>query len=172
MSTQVTSRLRNLRIAPRKVRLVAALISGRPLNEAISELQFLMKRSAMPLAKLLKAAAADAEHNFKLSKDDLVVERITVNSGPTLRRYTPKAFGRAAPIRKRSSHVEVTLISRTGAKVSKATGQPTIGSVEPSSSSTSSTDRQPDHRAVPRSTKPRGGMIGKVKNRLFSRKTG
>ena len=74
----VTARLNNLRIAPRKVRLIANLMKGMAVNEAIAQLHFMSKGSARPLQKLLKAAAADAEHNFQLAKDDLFVKFMIV----------------------------------------------------------------------------------------------
>ncbi len=117
--SSVTARLNNLRVAPRKVRLVANLLKGMPVDDAVSQLQFMAKASARPLQKLLQTAAADAEHNFQLVKDDLVVKSVVVNAAQTYKRFMPRAFGSAGMIRKRGSNVIVTLESRTGAKVQK-----------------------------------------------------
>ena len=114
---QVTAHLNNLRIAPRKVRLLADLVRGLSISEAVSALEFQRQRAARPLQKLILAAAADAEHNFKLKKDDLVIKQLLVNSAVTMKRYMPRAFGRAAMIRKRGSRVTVALMSKTGAKL-------------------------------------------------------
>lgn len=115
----VTARLNNLRVGPRKVRLVANMLKGMPVDDAMAQLQFMAKASARPLQKLLQTAAADAEHNFQLVKDDLIVKSIVVNEAQTYKRYMPRAFGSAGMIRKRGSNVIVTLESRTGAKVAK-----------------------------------------------------
>ena len=93
-------------------------MKGMAVNEAIAQLHFMSKGSARPLQKLLKAAAADAEHNFQLAKDDLVVKSMIVNAAATIKRFMPRAFGRAGMIRKRGSNVIVILESHTGATVS------------------------------------------------------
>jgi large subunit ribosomal protein L22 len=107
---EVTSRLNNLRIAPRKVRLVAELLKGMSVEDAVAQLRFMSKNCAAPMSKLIRAAAADAEHNFKLVKAGLIVKRVIVESSTTFKRYTPKAYGRAGEIRRRGSNVIVTLV--------------------------------------------------------------
>lgn len=164
--TQVTSHLNNLRIAPRKVRLLADLVRGLPLSEALLTLEFQAKRAARPLRKLLLAAAADAEHNFKLKKGDLVIGRIVVNSGVTMKRYMPRAFGRAAMIRKRGSNVMVTLVSQTGAKLEKPS------TVEPKTEHKKEVQETPPtaKKEIREALKPKTPLS--LKSRLFSRKTG
>lgn len=108
---EVVARLNNLRMAPRKVRLVANLISGKPADVAVAELRYATKACAAPLTKLIRAAMADAEHNYKLAKETLVIRSMIVESAPTFKRFQPKAFGRAGSIRKRGSNVIVTLVS-------------------------------------------------------------
>lgn len=105
----VIAHVRNLRMSPRKVRLVADLIRGKRVSDAEAELRFIPKAAALPVRKLLASAAANASHNFKLVKDTLVIKSITVNQGPTLKRFRPRAMGRAAPIRKRTSHITIIL---------------------------------------------------------------
>lgn len=100
--------LKNYRQSPRKVRLVADAVKGKSLAEALTLLQFKVKRAADPLHKLIKSAAANAEQQGE-SLDTLIVKNVTVNEGVTLHRIMPRAQGRATPIRKRSSHVTVTL---------------------------------------------------------------
>ena len=106
---EVVAKLRRLRIAPRKVRLVADLIRGKKVDEAINILTFLNKKAAKPVLKLLKSAIANAEHNFKLKKDNLFVSKITVDEGPKFKRWMPRARGRADLILKRTSHITLVL---------------------------------------------------------------
>lgn len=105
----ITVTLRHLRQSPSKVRLVADLIRGKAVDEADVILTHLVKAPAKPLRKLLKQAQADAEHNFKLDKQLLKIKSIVVNSGLTMKRYRPRAFGRAAMIRKKASQVTLVL---------------------------------------------------------------
>ncbi|MBU0597506.1 50S ribosomal protein L22 [Patescibacteria group bacterium] len=105
----VKAKLRYLRMSPRKVRLTANLINGMPVAKAENQLAFSKKYAARPILKLLKSAIANAENNNKLKKDNLFVKKITVDQGPTLKRWRARAFGRAGMIRKRSSHVSVVL---------------------------------------------------------------
>lgn len=100
--------LSNYAQSPRKVRLVSDLIKGKTIDEALTVLQFEMRRAADPLAKLIKSAVANAEHKGERASD-LVVKNITVDKGMVLKRFMPRAFGRATPLRRRRSHVTVTL---------------------------------------------------------------
>lgn len=93
---------------PRKVRLVADLVKGKPVAKALEALHFLPLRAAKPIEKLIKSAVANAKQEGKDEKD-LKVENVVVESAGILVRYMPRAFGRAAPIRRRKSRVKVTL---------------------------------------------------------------
>lgn len=106
---EVKASLRRLRMAPRKVRLVVDYIRGLSVGEAEKRLKFLKKDAALPVLKLLKSAIANAQHNFQLEPDKLIVKRITADGGMTLKRWRPRAFGRAAPIRKRTTHINLIL---------------------------------------------------------------
>jgi large subunit ribosomal protein L22 len=109
---QSTAQLRHLRIAPRKVRVVADLVRGQRIGKALNLLAFTPKAAARPLAKLLRSALANAEQAHKdLDVDQVVIRTITVDQGPTLRRYMPRAMGRATRINKKTSHVQITLDS-------------------------------------------------------------
>lgn len=109
---QIRAELNYLHIAPRKVRLVARAVRGKSVPEAERVLRFLTRRSALPILKLLRAAASDARHNFQLrTPDALIVREITVNAGPTLKRSRPRAMGRAYTVRKRTSRVSLILES-------------------------------------------------------------
>lgn len=106
---QVTAQLNNLRIAPRKVRLVAGLLKGKGVNAAQEQLNFLTKNAAQPLTKLLRSALNNAENNFGLLKENLLVKEIMVNEGMKLKRFRPKAMGQAAPIQKKTSRLTLVL---------------------------------------------------------------
>lgn len=117
---QVTAHLNNLRIAPRKVRLVAGLIKGKDALFAEQQLKFLTKRATGPLVKLLKSALANAENNFSLLKENLFIKEMVVNEGTKMKRFKPKALGRAALIQKKTSHIKLVLEERVpGLKASK-----------------------------------------------------
>lgn len=105
----VKAELNYLRIAPRKVRLVADLIRGKPVKEAQSILEFTVKKAANPLLKLLKSAIANAKHNFNLDENKLFISKLLVNEGPKLKRIMPRARGRAATIQKKTSHIILVL---------------------------------------------------------------
>ena len=96
-------------MSPTKIRLVANLIKKLPAAKALDQLAFSGKRAAGPVVKLIKSALANAEHNFELAKDNLFIKELTVNQGPTLKRWMPRAHGRATPIRKQSSHINLVL---------------------------------------------------------------
>jgi len=103
------SSLKNYRQSPRKVRLVADLIRGKKVHQALLELKFLPKRAAKQIEKLVSSAATNAENNFKVSKEDLVVKEISVDQGVTLKRYRPRARGVAKRINKRTSNITLSL---------------------------------------------------------------
>lgn len=109
---QVTARLNNLRIAPRKVRLVAHSIVGLPVQTALVRLKQEVQRSAEPMRVLLESAVANATNNFKLAKENLYVSEVRVLDGIRLKRFTPKAFGSATPILKRTSKIHMILNER------------------------------------------------------------
>lgn len=106
---QVVAHLNNLKVAPRKVRLVAHSISGMTADEALVELGKQVKRSSEPMEKLLRSAIANAEHNFGLDPSNLFVLSVTVGDGARLKRWQPRAFGRANPIIRRLSKITLTL---------------------------------------------------------------
>jgi len=108
---EVKARLRFTRIAPRKARLVADLIRGKGSEEALSVLTFTPKAAARIIIKLLKSAVANAAQK-KIDVDHLYVKTITVDQGPTMKRFMPRAMGRATPIRKRTSHITIVLDER------------------------------------------------------------
>jgi ribosomal protein L22 len=105
----VKASARYVRIAPRKARLIADLVRGMHIEKARALLQFSPRGAAQPIHKLIDSAAANAENNHDLIGDEMRVASITVDEGPTLRRFRPRAMGRATPINKRTSHIRVAL---------------------------------------------------------------
>ena len=105
----ITAKLSHLRISPRKVRLVANLIKGLTAEEAERQLSFLNKRAARPILKLLKSAVANAQSSANADKKNLYIAKINVEGGPVLKRWRPRAMGRATPIMKRTSHISLSL---------------------------------------------------------------
>ncbi|EFM11485.1 MULTISPECIES: 50S ribosomal protein L22 [Paenibacillus] len=94
-----------VRIAPRKAQLVVDLIRGKKVGEAIAILRHTPKSASPIVEKLLNSAIANAEHNYQLDVNKLVIEQVFVNQGPTLKRFRPRAMGRASRINKRTSHI-------------------------------------------------------------------
>jgi ribosomal protein L22 len=105
----VNASARFVRVAPRKARLVADQVRGMPLDDARALLRFSTRSAAQDIRKLIESAAANAEANHDLVADDLLIKDIHVDEGPTLRRYRPRALGRATRINKRTSHIAVAL---------------------------------------------------------------
>jgi len=109
---EIKAQVKFVRMSPRKTRLVIDLIRGLDVQEAINQLQFMAKAAAAPVLKLLNSGIANAVNNFKLKKENLYIKSISVDGGPVLKRWRPRAFGRAAPIRKRSAHINLVLGER------------------------------------------------------------
>ncbi|AGA56529.1 MAG: 50S ribosomal protein L22 [Thermobacillus sp.] len=98
-----------VRIAPRKARLVVDLIRGKSVGEAIAILRHTPKAASPIVEKLLNSAVANAEHNYQMNVERLYISQAYVNQGPTLKRYRPRAQGRAFPIKKRTSHITLVV---------------------------------------------------------------
>ncbi|MBI4252933.1 50S ribosomal protein L22 [Candidatus Uhrbacteria bacterium] len=105
---------RNIRQSPRKVRLLASLIRGLEVSDAFAQLSYTAKAARQPIEKLLRSAVANAENNFQKSRTHLFVQEIRVDEAAVLRRWRPRAFGRAAPIRKAACHIVIRLGERAG----------------------------------------------------------
>ena len=105
---------RYMRIAPRKVRVVLDLIRGKHVNEAMKILRFAPKAASKPLEKLLLSAAANAENNFEMDRDSLYVSECYADQGPIMKRYRPRAMGRAGSIHKKTSHITIILKEKEG----------------------------------------------------------
>lgn len=110
--TQATCIVRDIRVTPRKMRLVADYVRGRNVNEALALLKHLNKSAAMPTYKAIKSAAANATNNFNLDMDLLYISEIQASDGKRMKRYLPRAKGSASPLIKRMSYLTVTVKER------------------------------------------------------------
>ncbi len=115
--------LKNYRQSPRKVRLVADFIRGKDVNTALAELPYLDKRAAVQMKKILESAVANAKENSAISRENLVIKDISVDKGITLKRFLPRAFGRATPLNKRSSNIAITLAEKVEIEETEAKEQ-------------------------------------------------
>jgi ribosomal protein L22 len=111
----VRARARYVRSAPRKARLVMAHIRGRPVEQARAILGFTPRAVSGDILKLLESAVANAESNYELAADELRVQKAYVDEGPTIKRYRPRALGRATRINKRTSHMTIELTTQNEA---------------------------------------------------------
>jgi large subunit ribosomal protein L22 len=105
------ARATHVRVTPMKARRVVDLIRGMPAQQALSVLKFAPQAASEPVAKVLASAIANAEHNFSLDPETLFISRAYVDEGPTLKRFQPRAQGRAYRILKRTSHITIELES-------------------------------------------------------------
>jgi large subunit ribosomal protein L22 len=96
-------------IGPRKVRLVADLVRGKGVNDALAILRFASQRAAKPISKVVRSAQANAEHNHKMDADELFIKTICIDEGPILKRSLPRARGRADVKRRRTCHITVVV---------------------------------------------------------------
>jgi large subunit ribosomal protein L22 len=100
---------RGVRMSPRKVAVVAALVRGRSVEDALVILQHTPRRTALPVSKVIESARANAEHNHNYKADTLTITEISVTPGPRLKRFRPAAHGRALPFQRRTSHIRVVV---------------------------------------------------------------
>ncbi|MCL6454768.1 MAG: 50S ribosomal protein L22 [Alicyclobacillus sp.] len=111
-ATQTRARAKYIRIAPRKVRLVVDLIRGKNVGEALAILKLTPRGASPVVEKVLRSAIANAENNHNMDVERLFVKEISVDPGPTLKRFHPRAQGRAYSIMKRTSHITVVVAER------------------------------------------------------------
>jgi large subunit ribosomal protein L22 len=114
MAVQVMARARNVRISPRKARQVINLIRGKGITEAGNILKLTPKKASITIQKVLKSAVANAEHNHELDADELVIKKAYVDEGPMMKRMRARARGRAAMIKRRSSHITIVVGEKEG----------------------------------------------------------
>jgi len=116
---------KGVRMSPRKVGIVAALVRGRTVADALVILEHVPRASALPVKKVIESARANADHNHNLKPNTLEIVEISVTSGPRLKRYRPAAHGRALPFQRRTSHIRVLVdgearVAKKPAKVAAA----------------------------------------------------
>lgn len=171
----IHARLNNFALSPRKVRLVTDTLKGMPVSRALVELEHRVKRAAGPVRKLLQSAIANAANNFQVEEQKLFIKEIRVDAGRVLKRSMPRAFGRAAPIRKRSSSVILILgvrgadvLPRRKSRTESSPATQRIREVEPRELKGSLTVKQKGIRETekPRDTKKSKGFV----KRIFQRK--
>jgi large subunit ribosomal protein L22 len=109
---EVKAKLRNVRVGSQKARIVADMIRGKDVSEALKILSFMPQKPALHLKKLLESAVANADQKKVIDVDNLYVKYVTIDMGPSLGRFRPRAQGRATPVKKKSSHFNLVLDER------------------------------------------------------------
>ena len=170
---KIIAKLRYLRIAPRKVRLVIDLIRGKKIEEAKTILNFATKRGSLPVLKLLNQAIANAKNNFQLDQTNLFISEIKVDEGPKLKRWRARARGQAYEIQKKTSHISLTLdeIVKEKRKTKKNKGvlikKTTTGTEEEAQVKRTEKMEKPKFKPESEIKKPR---VGKGIMKIFRRK--
>jgi len=171
---QVTAKARFIRTGPRKVRAVIDVVRGKDVAVAKQQLVAMRQEASTVVKKLVDSAVANAEHNFGLQANNLYIATIKADEGPTLKRWTPRAFGRATTIRKRSCHITIVLderiptepkVGRTSTAAAPVTLTATAEAGD-KGKTTGKRDAKPTSKGAGRSGK-RG-----FSQKLFSRKAG
>lgn len=106
---QVKAIAKGVRMSPRKVGVVASLVRGRSVEDALVILSHTPRRAALPVVKVIESARANAEHNHNVKADGLQIVEISVTPGPRLKRYRPASHGRALPFQRKTSHIRVVV---------------------------------------------------------------
>lgn len=106
---QVKAIAKGVRMSPRKVGVVASLVRGRTVEDALVILSHTPRRAALPVQKVIQSARANAEHNHNVKADSLQIVEISVTAGPRLKRYRPASHGRALPFQRKTSHIRVVV---------------------------------------------------------------
>lgn len=176
---KVHATLNNLRIAPRKVRLVTHALIGVDTREALIQLKKMVKKSSEPIFVLLTSAVANAVNNFGLDSENLYIESIRVGDGLRLERWLPRAFGRATPLIRRGSNVMIILEERIEGKNRTEKKKP-VEKVVLKEAEGTATDEKKEEKGAVKTGKPelkkemlRGGKPtgGKVVKKMFQRKS-
>jgi len=173
---EIKASLNNIRISPRKIRLITNLVKGMTAAQARAQLSFLVKKPAPLVLKLLNSAVANAKHNFELKEDNLYIKEILVQNGPSLKRSLPRAMGRATPILKRTSSVKLILAELQASltkprKVSKPQVlKPSEVLLEPEKKEETAVPEQKIAKKMPPVARPYGAST-ESKKRVFSRQT-
>jgi large subunit ribosomal protein L22 len=163
---ETKAQLNRVRLAPRKVRAVADLIKKKDVTDALDQLEHLVRRPSPVLSKLIRSAVANAENNFRMVKENLYVKNILVNEGVKLKRFMPRAQGRATEVQKKTSLITVILdervagMKRKDGPVQKAKEAPAVATKEAAG------DKKPE---VKRELGKKSSLMGGIK-KVFQRK--
>jgi len=163
---EIKAKAKYIRQSPSKIRLVANLINKMGVKEAQNQLEVINRRAAGPILKLLNSAVANAKNNFNLEKNNLYIKEIKIDEGPTLKRWRPRAFGRSASIRKRSSHISVILGERVETKIKK---RPTKGKTKEKIEVVKTRPKEPliSEKVGAKEKKPVKGLTKDKKGEIF-----
>lgn len=112
----VVAKAKYVKSPPQKIRLIADAIRGKSTEEALNVLRFIPRKSARLMEKVVSSAVANAENNYELDSDSLYIHEVYVDGGPIVKRFRARAMGRATPIRRRTSHITVSVKERGDAK--------------------------------------------------------
>lgn len=165
---EVLAKGKYVRVSPKKARAIADLIRGKNAKESVVMLANMPQAGASAIKKVLDSAMANAENNFNLEKSELTISTITVNAGPVLKRYQPRAKGSASPLKKRTSHIEVVVSGDVKTKAPKKEVKSTEekkASAESEQSHKVEMDRPADKNVYTATPKDKG-------QKMFRRKTG
>ncbi|MCK5211574.1 50S ribosomal protein L22 [Candidatus Parcubacteria bacterium] len=178
---EIKAKAKYVRMSPRKMRAVADAIRGLSILKAKDQLTFINKLAVRPVSKLIASAIASAEHNFEIEEKNLYIKEIRVNEGPTLKRWKPRARGRATPIRKRTSHVDLILAElvesgKKGPKKQKIEEPLKLGTKPKEAEGVKVSDKDDKEKSEEKSTDDKGKKIidprgqGKGKNTMVEGK--
>jgi large subunit ribosomal protein L22 len=165
-------------MAPRKVRLVANMIKGLSVPQAKAQLQFLVKKPASLILKLVNSAAANAKQNLAVEEDNLMIDKVLVEAGPTMKRWLPRAMGRASAIHKRTCSIKLFLreIEASSRPKKAKVSRPEV--VKEDEAWPAEAEKRQEKVVADKETKPKGvpparpyGSSGQAKSRYFSRQT-
>lgn len=164
---EVKANITSLRFAPRKVRAIANLIKKRTVNSALDQLEHMPKRPVLPMMKLIKSAIANAENTYHMVRDNLYIKDLIVDEGIKLKRYFPRALGRATEIQRKTCHVHLTLDEKVpGMKRPSKDEKKEVSKQDQSAKTTA----EPRQEAKPEIKRESGKKSGGVIRRLFQRK--
>lgn len=166
--SEVTAQLNRLRLAPRKVRMVANLVKGKDVIKALYQLEHFIKKPAPYLKKLINSAVSNAENNFNMVKENLYIKDLMVNEGVKLKRFQPKGFGRSSEIQKKTSRIKIILAERVaGLKADKKASTKTEHIHEHEKIIEPKDIKKPE---IKTELGEKGSTIGNLGKRIFRRK--
>ncbi len=173
-----SAHVRNIRISPRKMRLVTNLINHTWAYDALNQLEFTHKKGSRFVIDMIKSAMANAENNFKLDKENLYIKSITCDAGPKIKRYMPRAQGRASEIRRPLAHIHIILEEKQNTKkrsarfaeIKKADKKPKAAT-EPQESTKEENAPKMNSQIVRGEQQTKQNKVTQ-KRRLFNRKSG